>query len=135
MSNMLGPIGDRLREERLRLGLKQDQLAERAGTSKNSLGAYERGQTAMSVPMLLILSDLKVDIGYVLTGHRTGGSLDPATQALVDMLAKLSVRERHAVFNLVSTLSGEAIGIDELQAMSDLRATLHSPTRDFKGTS
>ncbi|PAL25516.1 helix-turn-helix domain-containing protein [Sphingopyxis sp. GW247-27LB] len=133
MSELLGPIGERLREERVRLGLKQEELADRTGISKNSLGAYERGATAMNVVMLLVFQDVKIDIGYVLTGRRTDRSLDNITAQLIEMIGKLSVRERHAVFNLVSTLAGEAIGIDELQAMSDLRATLHSPTRDFKG--
>jgi transcriptional regulator with XRE-family HTH domain len=129
-----------MREERIRIGLKQDELAERAGISKNSLGAYERGETAMNVVLLLILQDLRtetgqrIDIGYVLTGRRSDGSMGIVERQMLDMLTKLSVRERQAVFNLVSTLAGEAIGVDELQAMSDLRATLHSPTRDFKGT-
>ncbi len=134
MSGILEPIGDRLREERVRLGMNQEVFADRCGISKGSLGGYERGQTPMNVVLLLILQDLKVDISYVLTGRRTDGSLGVADGHLIDMLAKLSVRERQAVFNLVSTLAGEGIGIDELQTMSDLRATLHSPTRDFKGS-
>jgi hypothetical protein len=94
----------------------------------------------MNVVLLLILQDLRtetgqrIDIGYVLTGRRSDGSMGIVERQMLDMLTKLSVRERQAVFNLVSTLAGEAIGVDELQAMSDLRATLHSPTRDFKGT-
>lgn len=141
MSELLRPIGDRLREERIRLGFKQDELAEKSGISKNSLGSYERGETAMNVVMLLVLQDIRsdngqaIDVGYVLTGRRSGGGPGALEQNLLDMLSKLGMRERHAVFNLVSTLAGEAIGIDELQAMSDLRATLHSPTRDFKGKS
>lgn len=133
MSNLLGPLGERLREERLRLNLKQEDLADKAGTSKNSLAAYELGRTPINAMLLLVLQDLGVDIAYVVTGRRTAGGLNAADAQLLSMLGKLSVRERHAVFNLVSTLAGEAIGIDELQAMSDLRATLHSPTRDFKG--
>lgn len=132
MSRLLGPIGERLRDERVRLGLKQEQLAERAGISKNSLGAYERGATAMNVALLLVFQDLKIDIGYVLTGRRTDRSLDTATAQLIEMVGKLSVRERQAIFNLVSNLAGETIGTDELQAMSNLRAALHSPTRNLK---
>ena len=133
MSDLLGPLGDRLREERLRMSLKQEELAEKAGISKNSLGAYELGRTPINAMLLLILQDLGVDIAYVMTGKRANGSLGTAEASLLSMVGKLSVRERAAVFNLVSTLAGEAIGIEELQALSDLRATLHSPTRDFKG--
>lgn len=133
MSNLLGPLGERLREERLRLNFKQEDLAEKAGTSKNSLAAYELGRTPINAMLLLILQDLGVDVAYVVTGRRTSGGLSAADAQLFNMLGKLSLRERAAVFNLVSTLAGEAIGIDELQTLSDLRATLHSPTRDFKG--
>lgn len=133
MSNLLGPVGERLREERLRMDLKQEALAEKAGTSKNSLAAYELGRTPINAMLLLILQDIGVDIAYVMTGRRTSGGLNPADAQLLNMLGKLSVRERAGVFNLVSTLAGEAIGMDELQTLSELRATLHSPTRDFKG--
>lgn len=133
MSNLLGPLGERLREERLRLNFKQEDLAEKAGTSKNSLAAYELGRTPINAMLLLILQDLGVDVAYVVTGRRTSGGLSAADAQLFNMLGKLSLRERAAVFNLVSTLAGESIGIDELQTLSDLRATLHSPTRDFKG--
>jgi len=134
MSDLLGPVGDRMREERLRLSWKQEELAEKAGISKNSLIAYEKGKTPINAMLLLIFQDLGVDIAYVMTGRRTGGGMNAADAQLFNMLGKLGHRERVAVFNLVSTLAGEAIGIEELQAMSGLRATLHSPTRDFKGS-
>lgn len=135
MSNLLGPIGDRLREERVRLGFNKDQggFAAKAGISENSLGAYERGQTAMKVPLLLILHDIGVDISYVLTGKRNDGSMGLMEQQHFDMLTKLSMREREAVFALVSTLAGATIGLDDLQAMSDRRGALHDKVRGFRG--
>lgn len=133
MSALLGPVGMRLREERMRLGLDQKDLAEKAGMSKNSLGAWELGRTPVNAMMLLIFQDLGMDIAYILTGRRSDGSLSFSAQHHLDMLSKLSLREQEAVFGLVATLAGNVITVDDLQSMSDRRAQLHEKVREFKG--
>lgn len=131
---MLGAVGSRLREERKRLGFERDQegFADKVGISKNSLGAYEKGQTAMKVPLLLIFDDIGVDILYVLTGKRSDISREFVDQRMLDLLTKLSARERDAVNALVSTLAGEVV---ELRALdrANLMNTFHSTGRDFRG--
>lgn len=44
--------GDLLREARLRAGLTQDELAERAGTARSQISRYERGDVLPSLETL-----------------------------------------------------------------------------------
>jgi phage repressor protein C with HTH and peptisase S24 domain/DNA-binding XRE family transcriptional regulator len=60
----------RLREERDRLGLKQDELAERLGVSKASQSNYERGNRSPDAGYLVALVRLGADALYLLTGQR-----------------------------------------------------------------
>lgn len=135
-STMLGAVGARLREERERLGWNKDQegFAEKAGISKTSLGNYESGHTAMKVPALLIFDDIGVDILYVLTGKRGENSRGFIDQNMLNMLARLSAREREAVFALVATLAGETVDLHDLNRAA-IAATFHSKGRDFRGES
>jgi transcriptional regulator with XRE-family HTH domain len=136
MSKMLEAVGSRLREERERLGFGRDQegFADKAGISKTSLGNYENGKASMKVPVLVILDDIGVDILYVLTGKRGEASREFIDQNMLNMLAKLSMRERGAVFALVSQLAGEVVDLAYLQAQSDRRKALHDKLRTFRGT-
>jgi transcriptional regulator with XRE-family HTH domain len=115
------------------LGLNQDEFADKIGVSKNSIGAYERGQTEFKVPLLLVMGDVGVDIGYVLTGRRSDSSLGFPEQHHLDMLSRLSMREREAVFALVATLAGELVSLQELD-LANIGKTLHDKNRDFRGS-
>ncbi len=133
MSDLMKPIGDRLRSERSRLGLSQGDFAEKCGIHKNSLRLYEQGERSPTLVLLLVFQDIGVDISYVLTGRRSDAELGFSEQHHLDMLSKLSVREREAVFGLVATLAGEVIDLADLQAQSDIRASFHDKTKSFQG--
>lgn len=133
MSKILAVIGERLRDERVRLGLTQLQLAEKAGMSKNSLLAYEKGTTAINITMLMILGDVGVDLGYVLTARRAAGGVDFADQQMLDQLAKLSTRERSAVFAMVSVLTGDLVSIPEVDLQDLAKKTIHDKRREYRG--
>lgn len=63
-------IGHRLREERVRLGLTQKQIAERVGVSREMWARYEGG-VAPGAGALSSAAAAGVDVGYVITGSRT----------------------------------------------------------------
>ena len=50
------PIGDRIRQGRLQLGLSQGQVAERTGLTQTSLSRYETGAANPSEPSLRLLA-------------------------------------------------------------------------------
>jgi transcriptional regulator with XRE-family HTH domain len=60
----MGSAGDLLREARLAVGISQKDLAERAGTSRPTLSAYEHGR---KVPSVDTLQRLLSELGYLLS--------------------------------------------------------------------
>ncbi|MCA8434040.1 helix-turn-helix domain-containing protein [Burkholderia seminalis] len=73
-------IGSRLRDERLRIGLSQDEFATVGGVARRSQSAYESDERAPDAAYLLAIRAIGVDIGYVLTGERfaAGGAAPEA---------------------------------------------------------
>ena len=63
-------FGNRLREERERLGLTQAQLAEAAGIQRLAQGQYENEIRSPTVKYLSAIDDKNVDLSYVLFGRR-----------------------------------------------------------------
>ena len=63
-------IGERLKEERERLGFTQPQFAEIAGAAKRTLIEWEKGSTSPTAVQLSALSAAGVDIDYIVTGFR-----------------------------------------------------------------
>ncbi|MCA8181005.1 helix-turn-helix domain-containing protein [Burkholderia vietnamiensis] len=65
-------VGKRLREERLRIGLSQDEFAAIGQLGRKTLAFYESDERAPDTSFLLALRSIGVDIVYVLTGERSG---------------------------------------------------------------
>lgn len=61
--------GDRLREERARLGLSQPAFAALGGVRKNAQIKYESGERQPDSTYLSAIAANGVDVGYVLTGQ------------------------------------------------------------------
>lgn len=64
-------IGVRLKEERERLRLTQPDFAQAAGAAKRTLIEWEKGTTSPSAVQLSALSEIGVDVYYVVTGKRS----------------------------------------------------------------
>jgi len=67
-------IGQRLLEERARLGLTQQALADAIGAPRVSFVKYEAGQSSPAAETLVALEGAGVDVRYVLTGLRQAPS-------------------------------------------------------------
>lgn len=63
-------VGERLREERIRIGLSQEELAAVGGLRKLAQLNYEAGTRSPDSAYLLAIESAGVDIVYVLTGRR-----------------------------------------------------------------
>jgi|APLak6261680685_1056136.scaffolds.fasta_scaffold00651_4 transcriptional regulator with XRE-family HTH domain len=63
-------IGKRLRDERERLQLSQEQLAAIAGTNRITPSRYEGGTHLPTIAFLATIEGAGVDVGYVLNGKR-----------------------------------------------------------------
>lgn len=63
-------FGKRLKEERNKLGLKQAEIAEKCGISREMWGKYERGENQPGSEKLLSFQKVGIDINYVIHGIR-----------------------------------------------------------------
>lgn len=100
--------GDRLREERERLGLNQTDFGALAGVSRGTQKAYELQNSSPSVDYLLALQGMDVDVQYVLTGSRVSGdagnlSVEEAT--LLEQYRQLPADQRAHTVTMVSALA------------------------------
>lgn len=67
----MSAIGERLREERNRLGLSQSDFGSRCGVQKNTQIHYESGERDPKSDYLVAAAGLGVDVLYVITGARS----------------------------------------------------------------
>lgn len=61
-------ISERLLEERKRLGLNQDQIAETGGVAKRTYCNYESGEREPMAGFLAAIAAAGADVQYILTG-------------------------------------------------------------------
>ncbi|CAI8944476.1 hypothetical protein EMIT0P2_50255 [Pseudomonas sp. IT-P2] len=101
-------MGERLREERTRLGLNQDAFAQRGGITRNTQGSYEKGERNPDSAYLTAVAKAGVDVLYVLTGGRLpqpASTLDPAENQLLQQFRSLSDYDQKAVHRIVGAMA------------------------------
>lgn len=79
-------ISDRLREERVRLGLSQIEFGEIGGVKKLAQINYEKGERNPDSAYLAAIATAGADVLYVLTGQRQEAlpAADPSEQLLLE---------------------------------------------------
>lgn len=70
-------IGERLREERERLGFTQPAFAGLAETTKKSQIDYEKNLTQPKAGYLEVIAKVGADVQYIVTGTRSTAALAP----------------------------------------------------------
>ncbi|MBH3371907.1 MULTISPECIES: helix-turn-helix domain-containing protein [Pseudomonas] len=103
-SSVLLNIGERLREERVRLGYNQGDFAAIAGVAKTSQFNYEKGDRSPDATYLSAVAQKGVDVLYVVTGERRpepAGSLSEDEARLVERYRLMS-NEGRSTINSVS---------------------------------
>lgn len=108
MNDSLNTFGGRFREERRRLGLNQQEIADAAGLSKRAMGTYERGVRSPDAELLMRLIDLGMDVYYVLTGKRMGTrlDLDPMQRSLLDDFERCSPEQQVELVKYAALVAG-----------------------------
>lgn len=67
----MSTYGTRLKQERLRLHLSQQSVANATGISRPAQSAYERDIRLPSADYLAAISLLGMDVLFILNGHRS----------------------------------------------------------------
>ena len=63
-------FGDRLREERVKLGLNQVEFGELGGVTKKTQILYEKNERSPDGNYLAAIAEKGADVLYILTGHK-----------------------------------------------------------------
>lgn len=82
-------IGDRIREERSRLGLSQADFAALAGASKGAQLKWEKESSFPAANILVAWGNAGADTLYILTGRRRGDYPAAANTSIADQLADI----------------------------------------------
>lgn len=61
-------FSERIKQERIRLGLTQQEIAEKCGVSREMWGRYERGLASPNCELLFSLLLLGIDVQYIISG-------------------------------------------------------------------
>jgi len=118
-------FGARLAEERRRLGLKQGEFAHRAGTDSAKQSLYETGKRELRADYLARLTDIGVDVVYVLTGRRSeGGAMEEGVSRLASAYLIMPADMQAALLNLAETMQN--------QMSRPAGATLHSRSAGYR---
>lgn len=113
--NILGlknmTIGDRLNEERLRLGLSQTDLGAPGGVGKTTQINYEKGAGSPDANYLAAGADLGIDVLYVVTGERkptAADSISADTAKFLGVYQQISETDREVLFRMASAFATAA---------------------------
>lgn len=89
-------FGVRLREERERLGMNQEQIGALGGVNRNTQGKYEKDLRSPDAAYLQALSTAGVDVHYVITGEQRApeGALSLID---IDFLAEIAEQLDHII--------------------------------------
>lgn len=105
-------LGKRIREERKRLKLTQEKLAERIDLSEAYIGQIERGERILSLDTLLKITDqFGVTVDYLINN-----SLDLNDDQFLNQLKKImidrSTKEKKMILDVLRVMLAH---VDELQ--------------------
>jgi len=104
----LSSVGERLRAERLRLGLNQAEMAALGGVSPNSQINYEGNKRSPDTDYLVQLASSRVDVGFIVTGEPSGAKLGAEEQRLIALFRSAGPDERQKILRMLSAFIGEA---------------------------
>ena len=98
-------LGKRIREERLRLNLTQEKLAEDTGISTAYLGQIERGERNVTLDKLIPLANrLGVTVDFLLADYVTAVEDDISLKYLNQLLQGKTAAEKEMAVNMVKLL-------------------------------
>lgn len=100
-------IGKRLKERRIELGMKQEELAEKAGLSLSYVGMIERGEKIPRLePFVKLLNVLGLTADEVLA-DALNKDYEAKSTRYTEQLEKLESFERKRVYEIIETLLKE----------------------------
>ena len=107
---------ERMKEERIRLGLKQASAAGLCGVSREIWGRYERGAAAPGGDVLFSFANAGADVQFILTGKH---SVNAAAQEMNETLIDVSRLERITeMLEIAASQAGKRWPVKKLTAVA-----------------
>ncbi len=97
---------DRLKEERKRLKLNQEEFAALGGVKKGAQFNYENGSRAPDTDYLFAIASAGVNLAYLMTGTVTEDSMSDDEKELLTGYRSLDIRNKARVLGLIEGASG-----------------------------
>lgn len=120
-TGVLDGIGDRLREERVKAGMSQRELARRLGLSASLISQLESGTSKPSVGTLYaIVNELDLSLDRLIRGHDFSGGPSEGADHLLSPLVRPSDRQ---VIDLASGVRWADLTRDTEEGVDFLLAT------------
>lgn len=134
-------IGERLKEERERLGFTQPAFAGLAETTKKSQIDYEKNLTQPKAGYLAVIARVGADVQYIVTGERSAAALAADETVLLEGFRGLdaATRKRMLAFVLGSpppdetTPARAAAKRKKQKVEGSLQVFKQAPTGDIAG--
>lgn len=101
-------LGERLKEERERLGFNQIDFAEMVGASRKTQIRWKKNGSTPGADVLAIWAKIGLDVLYVVVGQKTKirpclyeeSKMTPKKQALMDAYDEMNTRQREYLIEL-----------------------------------
>ncbi|SPR99533.1 helix-turn-helix domain-containing protein [Cupriavidus taiwanensis] len=123
MDVVIAGVGDRLEEERGRLGFKKGEMAQAGNVSASAYGNYLRGERMPDVAALAAWASAGVDPLYVTIGRRMPTLLTPEEEFVLGGYRKLDERGRAGVLALIGGMQPAAS--TDVQIKGDVSQVVH----------
>jgi transcriptional regulator with XRE-family HTH domain len=104
-------VGERLREERERLGLNQTDFGVLLGVSRGTQKNYELGASSLDLRYVTALEERGVDAAYVLTGRRStplGQLFSASEEELINQFRIISDDDQKAIRRFLEAMADDA---------------------------
>jgi transcriptional regulator with XRE-family HTH domain len=126
----MGTVFQRLREERERLGMNQEEFADAAGLNRTAQIRYEKGTRAPDTNYLVAIAKLGADINYIVTGTPMPALASDEAELLLRYRAATSESRAMLLRALGVTVVGSSSGsttIADSEVGQSITGTTHQP--------
>lgn len=104
-------VGERLREERERLGMSQTEFGVLLGVSRGTQKNYELGANSLDLRYVAALEEHGADAAFVLTGRRStplGQMFTAAEEELITQFRSVTEEDKKAIRRFLQAMADDA---------------------------
>lgn len=104
-------VGERLKEERERLGLNQTEFGALLGVSRGTQKNYELGANSLDLRYVSALEESGVDAAFVLTGKKStplGQMFTPTEEEMIEQFRSIPPEDQRAIRRFLKAMADDA---------------------------